>query len=275
MPYVDTPELRLHYQRIGSGPQRMAFVHGSFATSRWWQPVAELLPREEYSCYLWDLRGSGRSEHTDDAAGYRVEHQAADLAELLAALDLRNVHLVGHSLGAAIALTYAARHAGRLRSLVLVSTPSPDGTPTPQEGYELLQRMRQDRSLLMQGLASTMPGRPPDAFFQQLVDGAMAQAPAAFTENARSLADWRLPVEDLQKLRLPVLLVWGDRDQIVAREVQRRLLLAIPGANNLEVFRGAGHSPMLERTDGFVQALREFVEQDFDEFETIRGQFQE
>ncbi len=72
------------------------------------------------------------------------------------------------------------------------------------------------------------------------------------------------------RLRLPVLLMWGDRDQFVERSVQSQLLLSIPGANNLEVFQGSGHSPMLERTEGFAQALLDFIGQDFESYSAVR-----
>ena len=245
-------------------------MHGGFASSRWWQPVAALLPADEFTCYLPDLCGCGRSRRSEDPASYRVEQQVADLSALIEQLDLINLHLVGHSLGAAIALTYAATNPTRLRSLTLVSTPSPAGTPTPPEGYELLEQMRVDRGLLSQALASIMPARAPDAFFQQVVDDAQGQAPAAFTATAEALDQWRLPPEALAQLRLPVLLMWGDRDQIVERDVQTRLLLSIPGANNLEIFRGTGHSPMLERTEGFAEALLAFIGQDFAEYSAVR-----
>jgi pimeloyl-ACP methyl ester carboxylesterase len=217
------------------------------------------------------LRGCGRSARSEDPADYAIEQQAADLASLIDELDSAALHLVGHSLGAAIALAYACVDPTRLRSLTLVSTPSPEGTPTPAEGYELLERMRDDRGLLSQALASIMPARAHDAFFQTLVDDAQAQAPAAFTAPAKALEAWRLPAEALAQLRLPVLLMWGDRDPLVEREVQTRLLLSIPGASNLEIFRGAGHCPMLERVEGFVEALLTFIVQDFAEFAAIRA----
>jgi branched-chain amino acid transport system permease protein len=270
MPTHPVTELALAYERVGNGPQPILFVHGSFASSRWWRPVAELLPPDEFTCYLPDLCGCGRSGRSEDPANYRVEQQVADLSAFIEQLDLYNLHLVGHSLGAAIALTYAATDSTRLRSLTLVSTPSPAGTPTPPEGYELLEQMRVDRGLLSQALASIMPARAPDAFFQQVVDDAHGQAPAAFTATAEALDQWRLPPAALAQLRLPVLLMWGDRDQIVERDGQTRLLLSIPGANNLEVFRGAGHSPMLERTKGFVEALLTFIGQDFVEYAALR-----
>lgn len=272
MPSVQLGDVRLFWAQAGRGPEPILFVHGSFATHRWWEPAVALLPAEFYTCYLPDLPGCGQSDRPADPARYDIERQVADLSALIEALGLDDLHLVGHSMGAAIALTYAAAGPTRLRSLTLVSTPSPQGTPTPPEGFALLEQMRTDRPLLLQGLASTMPARPPDAFVQRLVDDAQGQAPAAFTATAQALADWSLPADALARLRLPVLLMWGDRDQIVEREVQQRLLLSIPGANNLEVFRGCGHTPMLERTEGFVQALRDFLEQDFGGYAAIREQ---
>lgn len=272
MPVLQLADTHLNYESFGHGTQPILFVHGSFASSRWWQPTVVQLPVDHYTAYVLDLRGSGRSGRPEDPAGYAIAQQAADLSVLIAALDLHRLHLVGHSMGAAIALTYAVDHPGRLRSLTLVSTPSPEGTPTPPEAYALLDEMRASRSLLLRGLTSTMPARPPDAFVQQLVDDAQAQAPVAFTATAEALANWRLPAEALSQLRLPVLLMWGDQDLIVDRSVQTQLLLSIPGANNLEVFRGCGHTPMLERTDAFVVALRNFLEQDFEGYATVRDQ---
>lgn len=270
MPYLTTPQLRLYYEQSGAGPQPVVLVHGSFATSRWWQPALALLPGDQFTCYAPDLPGGGRSDRPDDAAGYAVPRLAGALAGLIEQLGLWDVHLAGHSLGAAVALSYAVSNPGRLRSLTLVSAPSPQGTPTPPEGYSLLEQMRSDRGLLAQALASVMPARAPDPFFQQLVEDAQSQAPAAFSAAALALEQWQVAAEQLRQLRLPVLLVWGDRDQIVARGVQTELLLAIPGANNLEVLRGCGHSPMLERPEAFVQILLNFIGQDFEGYAAIR-----
>jgi branched-chain amino acid transport system permease protein len=270
MPYLTTPHLRLYYEQSGAGPQPVVLVHGSFASSRWWQPALALLSGEQFTGYALDLPGCGRSVQPDDPASYSVERLAGALADLLDGLGLWDVHLVGHSLGAAVALSYAVANPGRLRSLTLVSTPSPQGTPTPPEGYALLEQMRSDRGLLVQALASIMPAHAPDPFFQQLVDDAQGQAPAAFSAAALALEQWRVSRDDLLQLRLPVLLVWGERDQIVERAVQTGLLLAIPGANNLEVLRGCGHTPMLERPAAFAQVLLNFIGQDFDGYSAIR-----
>lgn len=272
MPTIATSQLSLHLTQTGTGPQPVVLVHGSFATSRWWEPLLAALPMDEFTGYAFDLPGCGQSGWPQPDDAYAIAAQAEVLAAALAALDLWQVHLVGHSLGAAIALTLAVTQPARVASLTLISAPSPNGTPTPPEGYALLEQMRNDRDLLAQALASTMPSRAPDAFFQTLVDDAQRQAPAAFQAAAWALETWRLPAEQLAQVRLPVLLMWGDRDQIVEREDQVALLLALPGADNLEVLRGCGHTPILERPVDVARLLLAFLGQDFAAYAALREQ---
>jgi pimeloyl-ACP methyl ester carboxylesterase len=196
------------------------------------------------------------------------------------ALDLHDIDLVGHSTGGAVALEYALVHPERVATLSLIAPPSPEGVLTPLEGIMLLQQMRTDHSLLIDGLAALMPtfaGVPPasDAeagqFFTQLVDDAASQAPAAFTEIAVALGSWNRFVEAGQ-LTLPTLLIWGDQDGIVEQDAMRRTLLAIPGAANLEILRGVGHSPMIEAPLRLAERIINFITEDYAGFDQIRNE---
>ena len=69
---------------------------------------------------------------------------------------------------------------------------------------------------------------------------------------------------------LPTLLIWGDQDIIVDRDATTRTLIAIPGANNLEVLHGVGHSPMLEAPQRLAEIYVNFITQDFAGFDAIR-----
>ena len=100
------------------------------------------------------------------------------------------------------------------------------------------------------------------ALFETLVDDAQDMAPAAFVDVARSLSQWNR-FADARQLTLPTLLVWGDQDVIVDREATTRTLIAIPGANNLEVMHGVGHSPMLEAPQRLAEIYVNFITQDF------------
>ncbi|MEZ4716353.1 MAG: alpha/beta hydrolase [Caldilineaceae bacterium] len=281
MPYVDTPRMRFHYRTHGDPTGLpMLLLHGSHGSSRWWEPFLALLPEEIYAVAP-DLRGHGRSEQSDD--GYAIEAQADDLHALVAALDLHQIDLVGHSSGAAIAMEFALAHPELLSTLVLVDPVPAEGVFTPVDTFDLLEQMRTDRALHAAAIAALMvsfdhedrpDNRENHAFFAQLVDDAQAMAPAAFTAMASALGRWNR-FADVQRLTLPTLICWGDRDTIVDRDATTRTFIAIPGANNLEVLRGSGHSPMIEAPLVLAERIVDFITQDYTEFDAIRASVDE
>lgn len=250
-------------------------LHGSYGTGRWWERFAAYLPEQIYAVAP-DLRGCGGS--TKSEHGYSIPEQAGDLAALAAALNWDDFHLVAHSSSGAIAVEYALHKGHSLNTLTLVSPAPVEGVFTPLDGYLLLEQMKGDRTLLAEALALLMPslvtnaerGNSADqAFFMSLVDDAEQMAPAAFVETARGLSQWNRFAEARQ-LTLPALLVWGDQDAIVPREAMMRTLIAIPGANSLEVLRGVGHSPLLEAPERLANLFIDFITQDFDPYDALR-----
>lgn len=64
MPFLQTPDLNVHYQQAGSGDTRLILVHGNFASWRWWQPIFERLPAG-WRAYAPDLRGCGDTDRPE------------------------------------------------------------------------------------------------------------------------------------------------------------------------------------------------------------------
>ncbi len=266
---VATPRMTFHCRTWGADDGiPVMLLHGSYGTSRWWEGLAAALPEEIYA-FAPDLRGCGGSSKPD--GGYSITEQAEDVASLARTLGWDDFHLVAHSSSGAIAVEYALTHPGKLSTLMLVSTVPVEGVFTPIDGYMLLEQMRSDRALLAQAMALLMPcvaaavqrGDPAESvLFETLVDDAQGMAPAAFVDVARSLSQWNR-FADARQLTLPTLLVWGDQDVIVDREATTRTLIAIPGANNLEVMHGVGHSPMLEAPQRLAEIYVNFITQDF------------
>ena len=186
--------------------------------------------------------------------------------------------LVGHGSGGAIAIEYALRYSQRLRSLILVDSVPIEGAFTPLQGLQLLSQMRDDRSMLRLALSTLFPSAPPptmsekeyERFFERLVDDAASMAPAAFTAVAEALGRWNR-LEEAHRLTLPTLLLLGTEDVIIERDAATRSLLAIPGASNLEILRGVGHSPMVESPVVLAERIIDFITEDFDSFEEARG----
>ena len=257
----------------------LLLLHGSHATSRWWEPFFAILP-DSIRAIAPDLRGCGHSTRTQD--GYESKEQAEDVAELVGALALSDFDLVGHGSGGAIAIEFALGHPQALRSLILVDSAPIEGAFTPLQGLQLLSQMREDRPLLRQAISALLPTAPPptmtgkefESFFEQLVDDAAAMAPAAFTAVAEALGRWNR-LEDAHRLTLPTLLLLGSEDIIIERDAATRSLLAIPGASNLEILRGIGHSPMIESPVVLAERIIDFITEDFEGFEEARDYAQE
>lgn len=273
MPFFETERLHIHCRQHGSADGLpMLLLHGSHASSRWWTRFFDILP-DEILAVAPDLRGCGASDKPDD--GYAIEEQARDVWALVQALGWQDFDLVAHSSSAAIAVEFALAHPEALSTLTLIDPTPIEGVHTPVEALTLLDAMQADRELHGAALAALMPTFDAAAsaanaeFFEALLDEAQGMAPAAFTGTAAALARWNR-LAGGQQLTLPTLLIWGDRDVIVSRDAVTQTLIAIPGANNLEVLQGVGHSPMIEAPLVLAERLFNFLSDDIEAYEEIR-----
>ncbi len=272
--FVETPRLRFACRTWGASDGiPLLLLHGSYGSSRWWERLSPFLPEEIYAIAP-DLRGCGQTDKTEQ--GYFVEEQAQDLAALVDALGWHDYHLMAHSSSGAIAMEYAFNERRALNTLTLVNTAPIEGIYTPIDTYMVLEAMRTDRDLLHKAILALMPSIPlvgdeaNREYVELLVDDAAQMAPAAFTEVARGLAQWNR-FADASQLTLPTLLVWGENDTIVDRDVTTRTLIALPGANNLEVLRGVGHSPMIEAPAVLADRWVDFILEDFAGYGAVRN----
>jgi haloacetate dehalogenase len=109
-------ETRIHYRRLGQGPG-MVLLHGYPQTGHMWRKVMPALA-ERFTVVAPDLRGYGDSDRP--VAGYDKRSMAADVADVIRALGIQPVVLVGHDRGARVAHRFALDHATLLTRLVLL-----------------------------------------------------------------------------------------------------------------------------------------------------------
>lgn len=254
MPFVSVRGLRLYYQERGAGDEPILFVHGNLASGRWWEPVISRLPAERYRMVAPDLRGCGRSDKPE--MGYTVPELAEDMGAFVDAIGLRSFHLVGHSMGGAIALLYALEHQVVVRSLTLIAPVPPDGLALAEEMYPLLEEMRRDRARLREGFLEFLPGLATDELLEALVDDAFNCHRACYGELPRSFATLQF-AERLTTLQLPTLIVWGEQDRLIPRPAMERLHEAIQGSR-LEILPDIGHGPQVEAASQLSWLLDQF-----------------
>ena len=131
--WIDLNGTRLHYLDWGNASaQPLVLLHGFCSYAHYWDPFAQSM-RRHYHVIAPDLRGHGDS---DRAASYSIEDGAADSEGLVQKLKLKDIILVGLSLGGLISIYYAASYSGRISKLVIVDI-GPEFAP---EGIAHIQR---------------------------------------------------------------------------------------------------------------------------------------
>jgi pimeloyl-ACP methyl ester carboxylesterase len=247
----------------GAGPP-VVLLHGFIGACDYWSPVARRLAERRRVLAL-DLPGHGRSALL---APFAFAGCADLLARAVAAIGVEQPPaLVGHSLGAALAVSWAARHA--VSSLALVSPVGASPLRVDRARWALpLGRVLAGAPLRGLCAHSRLARRLVFGWFVGMsrldrLDAATARALLAGAAAAAPAVPGYLPAigaldvrPDLGAVRVPALVAWGEHDRVGARD--GRTLAGALAARTLEL-DGVGHMPMLEDPDRLAGALAAFV----------------
>ncbi len=256
MPYITTSDgTRLHYlDRAGSGTVLM-LVHGYTGSSADWEELMPLLPGD-WRIVRPDLRGAGESDKPE--TGYLIETYARDLADLAAALSLPPFVLIGHSMGGAVAARYALDHPERLRGLILLAPAPLNGAPPPDPATLAQMEQMRGNVALMKEMAQLIHARPlSDATIERGIAQGLKASEGHRRESLEAMVGLRL-FDRLPELRLPVLLVGGDLDNIVPVATMLEAYGCIPNCG-LQIFHRVGHMVQQEVPLEFAALVQDFV----------------
>jgi pimeloyl-ACP methyl ester carboxylesterase len=249
--------VRIHYETQGSGPA-LLLLHGLGAScDDWMFQVAAFAPH--FRVVTPCLRGFGHSQRP--AYGYSIAQHARDALALLDALGIRRCHVVGHSMGGAIAFEMALEEPARVASLVVLNSQPSFELDSLRKRLLLVWRLLLARVLGMRRMSRLMAGRhfprPDQAEVREQVIRRHAGNDArVYMANLRALAGWTV-VDRLREIRAPVLLVTADQD-FTAVEEKRRYLAELPDAR-LEVIPDSRHVTHLDQPEAFNRVVLEFL----------------
>jgi len=245
--------VRHHVQRLGAGAP-VVFVHGLVMdnlSSFYFTLANPVAARAE--AVLYDLRGHGLSDRP--ATGYRIADLVADLAALIARLELRApVRVVGNSFGGTLALALAAAHPELVRAVALID--AHDGAAGFAEQMTRTLSLEGDaRDAKIAENFQSWLGRHSERKRTRLAKNA-----EALVEGTSLVADLRaspsLAAADLARITCPVIALYGEKSDV--RDRGEQIARTLPNCS-LAILPGCTHSVLWEATGEVRRRVVEFV----------------
>lgn len=243
------------YEARGRGTGDVVIVHGLGSAAPTFARTMQALRQSCARVLAPELPGHGFSEASRSPS---VEHMLDSLIEALDETLDRPAVVYGNSLGGAAALRFALRRPERVRGLVLGS---PGGAAmTDEELTGLLNVFRVENGAQARTLAAKLFDTPP--WYVPLMGGFIRQNFAR--PELRALVDAftasdLLRPDELRALRMPVLLLWGQGDQLLPSQALAWFRTHLPAHAVIEEPRGWGHCPQLERPLELADRLSRFL----------------
>jgi pimeloyl-ACP methyl ester carboxylesterase len=226
----------------------VVFVHGLGGSSAQWAAQLDGL-RTQGRAVAFDLRGHGRSERSQ-GGGYGISDYSADLAAVVGELELDDFVLVGHSLGATVAIDYAGRRPERVAGLLLVD-PNGDQTRIPKEELEpFLASLREDPVSEMSWNYRQILVNAEPSVADRVLDDLRQADPEVFLASLRSSFGYS-PLKALERYEGPLLSVVSDLNDLPYS------LHHLIGDLDHRVLVGTSHWLMMDRPDAFGRLLLE------------------
>ena len=263
MPIAEVNGQRLFYQVDGpeQGPA-VLFISGLGSDHRRWERIAGPLAGR-YRCITFDNRDCGRSGRA--TAFYAIGDMARDAASLLQALGVAAAHVVGYSMGGAIAQALALDFPRRVRSLTLIATYSsgdPRGTAIFDGFGQLRQRLSREEyaHIIFPWLYTVQdyhrPGFIEEALRRSLEDP-LYQEQEAYERQSQATTGFFCE-DRLGEIACPTLLVFGEDDLLTPLRFARKLHEEVRGSR-LVVLAGAGHGLLATRAEVIGALIEGFL----------------
>jgi 2-hydroxy-6-oxonona-2,4-dienedioate hydrolase len=256
--YIVVNGNKIRYLEEGNEKNILVLLHGLGGMAERWIPVFPFLSRK-YRLIVPDIIGYGKSDKPQ--VNYTLDFFTKFAFDFLDALSLSKVFMIGTSLGGQIVAECAATQNQLIKKIVMVapagimkkSTPVLDAYTTAalypthdsvKTAYQMMMGQNKEvREESIQNFISSM---------------SQPNAKMAFMSTLLGLRDAPLITEKLQFIKIPALLIWGDRDKMIPFEYSKKFAASIKNCEFVTM-KGHGHTPYDENPSGFSKIVLDFL----------------
>ncbi|PHQ29337.1 alpha/beta fold hydrolase [Leeuwenhoekiella nanhaiensis] len=262
--------IKLYYEDYGTGDP-VILIHGWPLSAQMWEYQTQVLVEAGHRVIAYDRRGFGRSDKP--WSGYDYDTLAKDLNDVITGLDLKNVTIVGFSMGGGEVSRYIGNYGtSKLKRAALISSvaafllktdDNPDGVP--QETFdEFKAAVRKDRLGFLKDFGNNFVNYDDNKdkiseaqvhFNWSIAAGASPKGTLDCITSFGS-SDFRA---DLEKFDIPTLIIHGDADQVVPIKPSGEQAASIVKDSRYEVIKGAPHGLVFTHTEEVNKILIDFL----------------
>lgn len=257
--HIELPgRVTLHYAEQGNANGTPVILLHGITDS--WHSYELMLPYMPEFIHLYAISqrghgGSGRPQY-----GYQPEHFAKDIALFMKSLQIKQAIIVGHSMGSIVAQCFAVQYPELTKALVLTGSLADCQTSPALADFGKTVAALQDpvnRDFAREFQQSTIVRTVPPAFFDTMVNGSMKVPVRIWKSVMKELvaSDY---TKQLEAVKVPVLLIWGDKDAIASRADQQALRNSLSDCRFV-IYEGTGHATHWEEPERFANDLTSFI----------------
>ncbi|SHK32598.1 alpha/beta fold hydrolase [Desulforamulus aeronauticus] len=279
----------LAYRETGEGNKNILLVHGNMCSGVHFLPLIKRFS-PNFKVYIIDLRGFGDSTYINRVDN--IKDISDDLYTFINKLEITNFTLVGWSAGGSVCLQFSANYPDIVEKIVLIDSVGYMGCPLfkkDEQGNVLIGQIYKDRLEMAKDpeVAPCLKAIENNNFndMSTLWDMAIYTNHKPLPEDnklfinatlkQRNLVDiyWALSVFNLSnkhngytegnnlinKIKVPVLSFWGEKDMIVSGETVRETVKVLGDKAELVILKDSGHSPLVDCPDILMQKMIDFI----------------
>jgi len=263
--------VKIHFVEMGQGPP-LLFLHGLGGSWKDWTANLQSF-RPSYQVMAIDFPGFGDSDKPE--VDYSIEWLTVVVERFLQERKLNQVNIVGHSMGALVALNLAARPDSRVKILMItdavgigdkaefLSHALTKRIMGPDSRWESIEEVLKDEfKSMIESFIKRQKPKTSKEFFESVPKSPFTGKPllpmTPAVQMSASIIDFDV-LPKLSLIRQPTLILWGAKDPIAPPQGASYLKSKIPQAT-LMMLEGCGHSPMQEQPGRFNQEVWNFLQ---------------